>query len=92
MSNNKDKELEEEELEETPVSGNNSGKGEGCLKVSGTSFVICVGMPYAFTIGRKTVIGIVEEVNKRFLRVVVSTESGKVVLDLRKVSMISEVK
>jgi hypothetical protein len=91
MSNNRDKELEE--LEETEVvSENHSGKGEGCIKVSGTSFVICVGMPYAFTVGRKTVIGIVEEINKRFLRVVVSTENGKVVLDLRKVSMISEVK
>ncbi len=91
MSNNRDKELEE--LEETDVvSGNNNTKGEGCLKVSGTSFTICTGMPYAFTIGRRTVIGIVEEINKRFMRVVVSTESGKVVLDLRKVSMISEVK
>ena len=91
MSNHKDKELVE--LEETEVvSGNNNTKGEGCLKVSGTSFTICVGMPYAFTIGRKTIIGIVEEVNKRFLRVVVSTENGKVVIDLRKVSMISEVK
>ncbi len=91
MSNNRDKELEE--LEETDVvSGNNNTKGEGCLKVSGTSFVICIGMPYAFTIGRRTVIGIVEEINKRFMRVVVSTESGKVVLDLRKVSIISEVK
>ena len=91
MSNNRDKELEE--VEETDVvSGNNHNKGEGCLKVSGTSFVICIGMPYAFTIGRRTIIGIVEEVNKRFLRVVVSTENGKVVLDLRKVSMISEVK
>ncbi len=47
MSNNRDKELEE--LEETDVvSGNNNTKGEGCLKVSGTSFVICVGMPYRF--------------------------------------------
>ena len=90
MSNN-NKELEELE-EATPVSENHSSKGEGCLKVSGTSFVICVGMPYAFVIGRKTIIGIVEEVNKRFLRVVVSTENGKVVLDLRKVSMISEVR
>ncbi len=91
MSNNRDKELEE--LEETDVvSGNNNTKGEGCLKVSGTSFTICTGMPYAFTIGRRTVIGIVEEINKRFMRVVVSTENGKVVLDLRKVSMISEVK
>jgi len=91
VSNNRDKELEE--LEETEVvSGNNNTKGEGCLKVSGTSFTICIGMPYAFVIGRKTIIGIVEEVNKRFLRVVVSTESGKVVLDLRKVSMISEVR
>jgi len=89
MSNNK----ELEELEETEVvSENHSSKGESCLKVSGTSFVICVGMPYAFVIGRKTIIGIVEEVNKRFLRVVVSTENGKVVLDLRKVSMISEVR
>ena len=91
MSNNRDKELEELE-ETTPVGENHSGKGEGCLKVSGTSFTICVGMPYAFTVGRRTVIGIVEEVNKRFLRVVVSTENGKVVIDLRKVSMISEVK
>ncbi len=91
VSNHKEKELEEIS-EETPVGSDNNTKGEGCLKVSGTSFVICVGMPYAFTIGRRTVIGIVEEVNKRFLRVVVSTESGKVVLDLRKVSMISEVK
>jgi len=91
MSNNRDKELEE--LEETEVvSGNNRREGEGCLKVSGTSFTICTGQAYAFTIGRKTVIGIVEEVNKRFLRVVVSTENGKVVIDLRKVSMISEVK
>jgi len=90
MSNNKEKELEE--LEETEVVSGNNKEREGCLKVSGTSFVICVGMPYAFTIGRKTVIGIVEEINKRFLRVVVSTENGKVVLDLRKVSMISEVK
>ena len=90
MDNNRDI----EELEEvTPVGENHTTKeGEGCMKVSGTSFVICVGMPYAFTIGRKTVIGIVEEINKRFMRVVVSTENGKVVLDLRKVSMISEVK
>ncbi len=88
----RDKELEE--LEETEVVSSNTHmrEGEGCLKVSGTSFTICVGQAYAFTIGRKTVIGIVEEVNRRFLRVVVSTESGKVVLDLRKVSMISEVK
>ncbi len=91
MSNNREKELEEVG-EETPVSSDNNTKGEGCLKVSGTSFVICIGMPYAFTIGRRTVIGIVEEINKRFMRVVVSTENGKVVLDLRKVSMISEVK
>ena len=86
------KELEEFEEAEV-VSGNNKEReGEGCLKVSGTSFVICIGQAYAFTIGRKTVIGIVEEVNKRFLKVVISTENGKVVLDLRKVSMISEVK
>jgi hypothetical protein len=90
VSNNK----ELEELEETEVVGTNhtTKEGESCLKVSGTSFSICIGMPYAFTIGRKTIIGIVEEINKRYLRVVVSTENGRVVLDLRKVSMISEVK
>jgi len=88
-----DRGKELEELEETEVvSSNTHGKeGEGCLKVS-NSFAICVGQVYAFMIGRKTVIGIVEEINKRFLRVVVSTENGKVVLDLRKVSMISEVR
>jgi len=92
VSNNRGKELEE--LEEAEVVGGNthSREGEGCLKVSGTSFTVCIGQAYAFTIGRKTVIGIVEEINKRFLKVVVSTENGKVVIDLRKVSMISEVK
>ena len=91
MANNRDKELEE--LEETEVVSSNTHRreGEGCLKVS-NSFAICVCQVYAFMIGRKTIIGIVEEINKRFLRVVVSTENGKVVLDLRKVSMISEVK
>jgi len=91
MSNNRDKELEE--LEETEVvSGNNNTKGESCVKLSKTSFVLCPGYVYSFTIGRKTVIGTVIEVNPRFLRVVVETESGKVLIDLRKVSMISEVK
>ena len=88
----RDKELEEVEEAEVVSSNTHRGGGEGCLKVSGTSFTVCIGQAYAFTIGRKTVIGIVEEVNKRFLRVVVSTENGKVVIDLRKVSMISEVK
>jgi len=91
MSNNK----ELEELEEaTPVGDNHSTpkEREGCLKVSGTSFILCPGYTYAFVVGRKTIIGIVEEINKRFLKVVVSTENGKVVIDLRKVSMISEVR
>jgi len=91
MSNNKDKELEE--LEETEVvGGNNTPKGEGCLKLSKTSFVLCPGFAYAFVVGRKTIIGIVVEVNPRFLKVVVETENGRVLIDLRKVSMVSEVK
>jgi len=90
MSNNS-KELEE--LEETEVvSENNHEKKEGCVKLSKTSFILCPGYVYSFTIGRKTVIGTVIEVNPRFLRVVVETENGKVLIDLRKVSMISEVK
>jgi hypothetical protein len=88
---NKDKELEELE-ETTPVGNDNNTKGEGCVKLSKTSFILCPGYVYAFTIGRKTVIGTVIEVNPRFLRVVVETESGRVLIDLRKVSMISEVK
>ena len=93
VSNHKDKELEEEELEETPVSENhNTPKKEGCVKLARTSFVLCPGFAYAFVVGRKTVIGIVVEINARFLRVVVETESGKVLIDLRKVSMVSEVK
>jgi len=91
--NNNEKELEEVE-ETTPVgeNHNNTPKAEGCVKLSKTSFVLCPGYAYAFVIGRKTVIGIVVEINARFLRVVVETENGKVLIDLRKVSMISEVK
>ncbi len=88
----KDKELEEEELEETPVGSDNHEKKEGCVKLSKTSFTLCPGFAYAFVVGRKTVIGIVVEINARFLRVVVETENGKVLIDLRKVSMVSEVK
>jgi hypothetical protein len=92
VSNHKEKELEEVE-ETTPVgSDNNTPRKEGCVKLSKTSFVLCPGFAYAFYVGRKTIIGIVVEINARFLRVVVETESGKVLIDLRKVSMVSEVK
>jgi len=92
VSNHKEKELEEVG-ETTPVSENhNTREKEGCVKLSKTSFVLCPGFAYAFVVGRKTVIGIVVEINARFLRVVVETESGKVLIDLRKVSMVSEVK
>jgi len=70
----------------------NTREKEGCVKLSKTSFVLCPGYVYSFTIGRKTIVGIVVEINPRFLKVVVETESGKVLIDLRKVSMISEVK
>ena len=91
MSNNREKELEEV-VEETPVGEDNHEKKEGCVKLSRTSFILCPGYAYAFYVGRKTIIGIVVEINPRFLRVVVETENGKVLIDLRKVSMISEVK
>jgi len=91
VSSNREKELEEVE-ETTPVGSDNNTKGEGCVKLSRTSFILCPGYVYSFTIGRKTVIGTVIEVNPRFLRVVVETENGKVLIDLRKVSIISEVK
>ena len=86
------KELGELEEAEVVSENHNTREKEGCVKLSKTSFVLCPGYVYSFTIGRKTIVGIVVEINPRFLKVVVETESGKVLIDLRKVSMISEVK
>ena len=92
MSNHEEKELEELVEAEVVSENHNTREKEGCVKLSKTSFVLCPGFAYAFVVGRKTVIGIVVEINARFLRVVVETENGKVLIDLRKVSMVSEVK
>ena len=60
-----------------------------CLeRVKGIEFELCVNRVYIFTIGRRTVVGMVEEINDRFLTVKVRTERGVVVLDLKKVSMV----
>ena len=54
------------------------------------TFVVCKGKVYVFTVGRKTVIGKVIDIRRRFMKAVVETDNGKVYLDLRKVSVIQE--
>ena len=54
------------------------------------TFTVCRGKVYIFTVGRKTVIGKVIDIRRRFMKIVIETENGKVYLDLRKVSVIQE--
>ena len=51
---------------------------------------MCRGRVYIFTVGRRTVIGKVIDIRRRFMKIVIETENGKVYLDLRKVSVIQE--
>ncbi len=82
---------EKARLEEEVVSDDGNNTTRSCMKISG--FVLCVGMPYSFTVGRRLIIGIVEEINPRFLRVIIRADNNsKVLIDLRKVSVIEEVK
>jgi len=53
-------------------------------------FSICKGKVYMITIGKKTVFGKVIDVKKRFLKAVLQTENGKVLVDLKKASTIQE--
>ena len=85
--------IEEEEKTEEAVSGDNHvSKDRNCMKIGGLEFEICVGRAYSFLIGRKTIIGIVEEINPRFFKAKITTERGTVIIDLRKVSVIEEVR
>ena len=53
-------------------------------------FSICKGKIYMITIGKKTIFGKVIDVKKRFLKAVLQTENGKVLVDLKKASTIQE--
>jgi len=64
-------------------------EAQGCIQLMRT-FVVCRNKVYIFTIGRRTVVGKVIDIRRRFFRIVVESENGKVFIDLRKVSMIQE--
>jgi hypothetical protein len=82
----------EDEIEEYRPDNHDKPEEEpeiGCIQLMKT-FTVCRGKVYVFTVGRKTVIGKVIDIRRRFMKAVVETESGKVYLDLRKVSVIQE--
>jgi len=83
----------EDEIEEYKPEDNHDKpeetEAQGCIQLMRT-FVVCKGKVYVFTVGRKTVIGKVIDIRRRFMKAVVETDNGKVYLDLRKVSVIQE--
>ena len=83
----------EDEIEEYRPDNHDKPEEEpeahGCIELMRT-FVICRGKIYVFTVGRRTVVGKVIDIRRRFFRIVVESENGKVFIDLRKVSMIQE--
>jgi len=88
-----EKEEYEDEIEEYKPEDNHDKpeetEAQGCIQLMRT-FVVCKGKVYVFTVGRKTVIGKVIDIRRRFMKAVVETDNGKVYLDLRKVSVIQE--
>ena len=58
--------------------------------VMADQFAVCKGKIYMITIGKKTILGKVIDVKKRFLKAVLQTENGKVLVDLKKASTIQE--
>jgi len=53
-------------------------------------FAVCKGKVYMIVVGKKTIFGKVIDVKKRFLKAVLQTENGKVLVDLKKASTIQE--
>jgi len=54
-------------------------------------FAVCKGKIYMITIGKKTVFGKVIDVKKRFLKIVMLTDNGKILIDLKKAATIQEI-
>ncbi|MFP3241293.1 MAG: hypothetical protein RXQ94_09200, partial [Caldivirga sp.] len=83
----------EDEIEEYKGEDNHDkpeeNEAHGCIELMRT-FVVCRGKVYVFTVGKRTVVGRVIDIRRRFFRIVIESESGKVFIDLRKVSMIQE--
>ncbi len=53
-------------------------------------FAVCKGKVYMIVVGKKTIFGKVIDVKRRFLKAVLQTENGKVLVDLKKASTIQE--
>jgi len=87
MSNNHDEEEAEEWAE---MSADKLDLRLDDCVVLADQFTVCKGKVYMITIGKKTVFGKVIDVKKRFLKAVLQTENGKVLVDLKKASTIQE--
>jgi len=53
-------------------------------------FIVCKGKVYMIVVGKKTIFGKVIDIKRRFLKAVLQTENGKVLVDLKKASTIQE--
>jgi len=53
-------------------------------------FAVCKGKVYMMVVGKKTIFGKVIDIKRRFLKAVLQTENGKVLVDLKKASTIQE--
>jgi len=53
-------------------------------------FAVCKGKVYMIVVGKKTIFGKVIDIKRRFLKAVLQTENGKVLVDLKKASTIQE--
>jgi len=88
MSNNHDEEETEEWAE---MSADKLDLRLDDCVVLADQFAVCKGKVYMITIGKKTVFGKVIDVKKRFLKIVMLTDNGKILIDLKKASTIQEI-
>jgi len=87
MSNNHDEEETEEWAE---MSADKLDlRLDDCIVLM-DQFAVCKGKVYMIVVGKKTIFGKVIDVKKRFLKAVLQTENGKVLVDLKKASTIQE--
>jgi len=87
MSNNHDEEETEEWAE---MSADKLDlRLDDCIVLM-DQFAVCKGKVYMIVVGKKTIFGKVIEIKRRFLKAVLQTENGKVLVDLKKASTIQE--
>jgi len=87
MNNNHD---EEEAEEWTEISADKLDlRLDDCIVLM-DQFAVCKGKVYMIVVGKRTIFGKVVDVKKRFLKAVLQTENGKVLVDLKKASTIQE--